>query len=106
MLHEIIAGATPDQVDVTPGDELEVHLEETPTTGYQWTCDKPQAGPLNLEDNHFQTRTLGAIGGGGTRIYRFSVTGVGSTSLHFYKRRSWESDPAGEFQLNVRSLKT
>jgi len=82
------------------GDEIEVTLEEKPTTGFVWTC-AVDAGALRLVGDD-ATPAGPAMGAGRLHSFRFSAAGAGRTTLVLRKVRSWEPDKiAEEFSVEV-----
>jgi inhibitor of cysteine peptidase len=90
------------EVELSPGEEFDLLLPETPTAGYRWRL---KTGPGTecplLESSHFAT---GKTGGTGTQAWRFRAPASGTCSIMLEYRRSWEtsSEPARTFTLKVR----
>ena len=78
-------------IEVHPGDELVVRLEENPTTGYRWQIDRID-GPLEPAGDSYELSAPGMIGGGGSHEFRFRATGPGTADLTLKHLRSWEGD--------------
>jgi inhibitor of cysteine peptidase len=93
-------GAT---IEVQPGDEIVVRLEENPTTGYRWETDRV-GGPLEPAGDSYQMSTPGSIGGGGVHEFRFRATAPGTAHLALKNWRSWEGENSAtrRFALDVR----
>ncbi|SFN32108.1 protease inhibitor I42 family protein [Proteiniclasticum ruminis] len=73
------------------GAHLEIILEENPTTGYSWTMDDYDTSLLKLEkDEYSASTTEGAVGSGGTHLYRFTGQKEGNITLIFRYYRNWE----------------
>jgi len=88
------------EVDLSPGEEFDLLLPETPTAGYRWilrdgdSCSQLESSQLGA----------GKIGGLTTHVWRFRAPASGHCSVRFEYRRSWEtsSEPARTFSLKVR----
>jgi predicted secreted protein len=87
-------------VTLAVGQGLRLQLEESPTTGYQWSV--LNSGALTLESNVFMPAGA-AIGGGGTRVLRWRACVAGSNEVMLVNRRAWEPiDKAiGRFAMTV-----
>ncbi|NML13647.1 protease inhibitor I42 family protein [Azohydromonas caseinilytica] len=73
------------------GDELSLHLDENPTTGYRWQFTQSGAGELALVDDRFVTGSAApAPGAGGQRVLRFVARKPGEVRLEVANRRAWE----------------
>jgi inhibitor of cysteine peptidase len=79
-------------LNVTSGDAFDVRLPENPTTGYRWTVDSTDETVLRLDASPFESGGEAGVGGGGTRVLRFSVIGAGSATLRLKLWREWEGD--------------
>ena len=79
-------------VGLKSGDMLEVRLPENPTTGYRWAVDSVDTRVLQLDTTPYEPATDAGVGGGGTRVFRFSVAGSGSSVLRLKLWREWEGD--------------
>jgi inhibitor of cysteine peptidase len=90
-------------VTVTPGDRLEIRLEENPTTGFRWCVEGDKTGVLNLEHDAFIHPVSRISGAGGTRKFIFIVAKQGHAMLRVSYRRSWEKrkPPQATFELTV-----
>jgi predicted secreted protein len=81
------------------GDEVEVTLPETATTGYMWhpEVDKSILRPAG-EDRKVPTEPRGAPG---MRVIAFEAVRAGETSLRLVKRRPWEAEAKDEFSVKL-----
>jgi inhibitor of cysteine peptidase len=83
-------------IQVKPGEPIEVHLPENPTTGHKWT--PTETGPVALVGDDYE-KTSSTIGGGGVRKFKFVAHGDGIVKL--IHKRPWEDQGVGDFTLNV-----
>ena len=92
-------------VMVSPGDRLELKLEENPTTGFCWHIDDDGSGVLILEHHAFTHSHDGLSGAGGTREFMFTIAKSGQATLRASYRRSWERQKPAKatFELTVSS---
>ncbi len=90
-------------VEARPGDGVTVRLPETPTSGYRWEVDPAAPAAVRPEADEYVPGDA-AIGGGGTRVFRFRAGDPGDRSIRLVRRRSWEPlDQAAEaFEVTVR----
>lgn len=112
--HRVATGDTEHGIDLAVGQLLEVPLYGNASTGYGWDrvaapADEKNAvladaGSAALPSATPADTAPGAVGAGGTRLYRYRAVGLGTTTLKLVYRRSWETDvpPAATFTLTVR----
>ena len=89
------------EIDLAPGETLEVRLEENRTTGFKWIT-KSSAGGLALVGDSFESGE--AIGQPGTHRWEFRAQRAGSGTISLSYQRPWEENqsPARAFRLKVR----
>lgn len=73
------------------GDNVRIHLEENPTTGYKWTL-KALDERIRLVDSNWDGIEDDLIGGSGIRELGFVVEEPGDTSLELTSYREWDPD--------------
>jgi inhibitor of cysteine peptidase len=81
------------------GDQIQVRLQENPTTGYRW---EPDIDPHVLRE--VDDRYAGSVdrrGEPGLRVKTFEAVAPGSTQLRLVERRSWETTPSDEFVVHI-----
>ncbi len=84
---------------VTVGSQIEVTLEENPSTGYRW---EPVVDPQVLREvaDRYEAGT-DRPGAPGTRVKLFEAMQPGETTLRMVRRRSWETAPTDEFLTHI-----
>ncbi len=82
------------QFSVQAGDSIVLHLEENPTTGYQWEVDGMDNEMMDLEGSSFALGGGAGIGGGGIRVFRYQPKKSGATRISLKLWRSWEGEPS------------
>jgi len=93
--------ASGDEVRVRVGQELEVVLSETPTTGYRWKVVSDGAPVCRIERDEFQAPSP-TPGAPGRHIWTFSAAQAGAAGIELAYRRSFgASEPARRFTLRV-----
>lgn len=112
--HRVATGDTEHGIDLAVGQLLEVPLYGNASTGYSWDrIPAPadanhevlaDAGSAGLPSATAADTSTGAVGAGGTRLYRYRAMRPGTTTLKMVYRRSWETDvpPAATVTLTVR----
>jgi len=98
-MADIIATEAQNQtsLQVHIGDTLVIRLPESPTTGYQWA---PLQG--TAESDEFVSGA-GSVGGGGVRVFRFSMKSPGTFTLELGLTRAWEKQtPSKLFKVDVQ----
>lgn len=94
------------EVPVRPGDVIELHLPENPTTGMRWALD-PVPGVEVVGDTYAGPgadpgAAPGAVpGAAATRILRLRVSAP--TRLHLRRAQAWEpgTPPEAEFACDL-----
>lgn len=87
------------EIDLSPGEEFDLALPETPTAGYRWSLNESASTCPLMEDSRAAT---GKTGGTGTHSWRFRAPSSGACSVQLDYKRSWETKPARTFDLKVR----
>jgi len=89
------AGDNGSQVELNPGQVLEVTLVSNPTTGYSWeVSDVDETVLAQLGEVEFQqapSEGEPVTGAGGTETFRFA-SATGETTLTLVYHRPWEKD--------------
>ncbi len=80
------------EVAVEVGDEIEVHLDSNPTTGYGWVVTA-QPEVIKLLSNGFQAPDTDLVGAGGVDVFVFEATSSGSGELRLEYVRSFDDPP-------------
>jgi len=89
------------EVRVKVGQEFEVVLSETPTTGYRWKVVSDGAPVCRIERDEFQA-SAPTPGAPGRHAWVFSAAQSGAAVLDLAYRRSFgASEPARRFTLRV-----
>jgi|SRR5579884_1475346 predicted secreted protein len=82
-------------------DQFQVSLRESRMGGYKWKLAESGAPVLKCEEVPGEASDASFPGGRSNRSWRFTAEQPGSTQLRVLHQRSWESQPAREFRLNV-----
>jgi predicted secreted protein len=78
-------------VELEPGQQLVVRLHANRSTGYGWALGSPADGLLVLEGSAaYETSDDGALGSGGTEVWRLRAVQAGARELTFEYRRPFE----------------
>ncbi|WP_036218567.1 protease inhibitor I42 family protein [Calidithermus chliarophilus] len=104
-MRKVLTDADHDrEVELRPGEELELRLKENPTTGYRWSLEAPDPALLQLLEDDFALDRGGAIGAGGERIFRFRAQAPGQLTLKLRHWQAWsgESSVDRHFRLHLR----
>ena len=92
--HHFTAADQGRTIQVALGDTLLLSLPETPSTGYTWALDHPDALPVAVLSSEFSRPTADRMGAPGVRILRLKPTKAGTLQLHLKRWRAWEGDPS------------
>jgi predicted secreted protein len=79
------------EIAVGVGTEVELALEETPTSGYVWKAVGDDAG-LAVVDAGF-ARSGASVGAGGSHVFRVRGVSQGRHVLQLRLARAWEPSP-------------
>ena len=82
------------------GEEIQISLPETPTTGYRWRPDVDSAALRQTHDSY--EGDVAPRGAGGARVMRFVALRPGNVVLRLVKRRSWDEKGADDFIVQLR----
>ncbi|MDQ0114958.1 protease inhibitor I42 family protein [Paenibacillus harenae] len=83
------------------GDVIRIELSENPTTGYLWMNIEYDNKQLTLFEDVWKTDGS-VIGGGGSRIFGYTVDSVGTGMLNLKCSRPWLADSLlKKFQLSI-----
>jgi inhibitor of cysteine peptidase len=91
-------------VEASLGDTILLSLPETPSTGYIWALDRPEATPVTVLSSEFVQPDAERMGAPGVRTLRLKPTQAGSLQLRLKRWRPWEGDPSvvERFELTVQ----
>lgn len=82
---EIVRGA--------PG-EIDIALDETPTSGYRWSLSESSPGVVLVEaTTELDPTPVPVAGGAAQRRFRFRAERAGTYDLVFQLKRDWEAQP-------------
>ena len=80
-----------DRISVRAGEEFEINLTSTPSTGYDWSVANCPARITFIDDRYLLPASEPEItGSAGTHIFRFRTTVQGTFAIRFGLKRSWE----------------
>lgn len=83
-------------IDLKPNQNLIIHLESNPTTGYQWILEKQPHFLKTISADVYQQNSHpeGMAGVGGQTTWVFQAQTKGSDSLVLAYKRPWEKGQA------------
>ena len=85
--------------DITVNDTIAITLPES-GGGYQWALVSLDESHLTLEGRRYQP-AQGGIGSAGSDGWRLVAKKPGRTRIELKKGRSWESEPIGQFTVEL-----
>lgn len=88
------------EIQLRPGEELEIALSETPGTGYRWTVTSDGAPVCRLERDRYDPGPP-RPGAPGRRTFACSAARAGRAEVELVYRRSWSGETAGRFTVRV-----
>lgn len=99
MKYILTAADNNKTLDLRPGDELQITLDETPTTGYNWEVMNPSDSLYQIKKTSYNIYKEAGIGGGGQRLFIIGITGRGTSPLILKNQQRWSGDVYEEFKL-------
>jgi inhibitor of cysteine peptidase len=78
--------------EIHPGDLLEIHLAENPTTGFRWAVAAVNEQVLHAQGSTYTPTSGAGVGGSGERVFTFAATTAGVSPLAFKLWRDWLGD--------------
>jgi inhibitor of cysteine peptidase len=95
--------ASPQDVTLKTGDELELTLPGNPTTGYTWQKVAGDEKILAQNSDYKYTPDTKLIGSGGKFVFTFKAATAGETRLRFAYQRTFEKNipPVKIFEVTV-----
>ena len=92
------------EVSVDVGEQIVVHLEENPTTGYRWQVVRAN-GILEPVGDSYEPASPTRVGSGGHREFRFRATAAGSAAIELRHLQEWdESSVTARFGVRVHVM--
>lgn len=89
-------------LEVHPSDTIVVRLQESPSTGYQWSAESSDDDTVRLVASEF-TPVSGLPGSGGERMFSFTTLRIGVARLELKLWRTWEGSGSekARFVVNI-----
>jgi inhibitor of cysteine peptidase len=102
MLH-VDESQNETEIVLQPGENLEIQLNENPTTGFRWALESVGAPACILVEDSYENSTV-MPGAGGSHRWQFQAKQIGEGRIELRYRRAWEGQGAGTriFSLRVR----
>ena len=89
-------------VEVAPGEPFRIQLYENPTTGYCWHLVPPNDPAFRAVEDGFDP-AQDKPGAGGVRHWTVTADRPGAVTLHFERKRAWETNPAATFTVTIEA---
>lgn len=87
-------------VTVGVGDNVEIELDENPSTGYHWRLTQYK-GFTELLENEYIPPEKQIPGRGGTRRFKFTILDDGTLKMAYL--RSWENQPENQYSITFET---
>jgi inhibitor of cysteine peptidase len=87
-------------VSLPVGEEVQIEVDENPTTGYRWELQAEPANGVDLLNTSFCRRGAG-VGAGGSRVWTVRLTRPANVLLHAFLRRPWQPTSAPQESASV-----
>jgi predicted secreted protein len=88
-------------VELSPGDELELALDEKTTAGFRWTLLSSGEPACALADEALESARH-PPGAAARHRWRFTARSAGTGTIRLAYGRRWEPNGAQGFELGVR----
>ena len=93
---------TSETINTAVGDEFEVRLAATPSTGYIWEAQSLPEG-IKLSGSDYERPSADTRPGDPTtQVFRFRAQRAGDYTITFHLKRPWESDAAHSQTVSVK----
>ena len=93
---------TSETISTAVGDEFEVRLKATPSTGYVWEAQSlPESVQLSGSD-YEQPSPNPRPGDPAIQVFRFRANRAGDYTITFVLKRTWESDVMQSRTVSVK----
>ena len=91
------------EIELPLDNELQISLNENPTTGFRWIAEDMAKPVCDLVDDEFESGDTTARGSGGVHRWRLRAKKKGAGKVVLNYKRSWETKPPSKtFTLTVR----
>jgi inhibitor of cysteine peptidase len=98
VIDERASGST---VHLHIGAELELRLDENPTTGFRWSLDASGAPAVAVSGDRYDALAPGVAGAGGVHVWQFAARHAGAGRVELSYRRRFGGTVGRTFVLNV-----
>jgi inhibitor of cysteine peptidase len=91
-------------IEVRIRDEIRVHLQENPTTGFEWILEDNDCGVLSLQKVEYYTPKENPVGVGGQKVFYFQGEKKGMVQPQFKLCRPWleESSAIDRYSVTIK----
>jgi inhibitor of cysteine peptidase len=80
-------------ISLPVGKEVQIELDENPTTGYRWELSAEPKRAVDVVSNSYSRRTSG-IGAGGSRVWLIKLVEPAKVHLRAFLRQPWQPTEA------------
>jgi inhibitor of cysteine peptidase len=88
-------------VQLRVGDDLELRLDENPTTGFRWNLDTSGSPALASRGDRYDAPAAGVAGAGGVHVWQFTAQHAGTGRMELSHRRRFGGAAGRTFVLNI-----
>ena len=93
---------TPETINAAVGDEFEVRLNATPSTGYVWKAQTLPEGVQLLGSDYERPSANSRPGDPTAQVFRFRASRAGDYTINIVLKRPWESDAVQSRTVSVK----
>ncbi len=88
-------------IEVQIDDEIRVHLQESPTTGFEWILESNDCGVLSLQKVEYYIPKEKPVGGGGQKVFYFQGKNKGIVQPQFKLCRPWLEETSARDRYSI-----
>jgi predicted secreted protein len=103
MQHSVSIDSNKKTLTVQKGDTIEIELDETPTSGYNWEVDSVDQNLCELVSSDYSLYAHAGIGGGGVRTMIFRIKNSGNGTIKLKNWQRWSGDVYQSFEVAVKA---
>lgn len=89
-------------IHVAANDIVEISLDETPTTGYQWQVSELDKKHFQLVKEDYELFGGAAMGGGGTKKIQLRALASGQGAVRLQNIQPWSGDVYKTFEFTYK----
>jgi len=87
-------------IEIHVDDIIQIHLDESPTTGYRWEITELNTNDMRVISQDFKLHSNSGVGGGGKKMIQLKVLRKVSGRIKLENRQPWSGDVYKRFEIS------